>query len=106
MPLPQNERTFGDRLARGRAMQEKLALFNPAFAPDDSSLTAANFATFLDSVETKNNLVAAAEAADAQSVIRVCLVFAAHTSGGEYLADSSFVRCPRGSYCGGVCLPA
>ena len=70
MPASNNERTFGDRLARARTMQEKITLFSPAFVPDDASLAPASFGTFLDLVETKNNLVAAAEAAESQSVIQ------------------------------------
>ena len=68
MPPTNNERTFGDRLARGRTMQGKIAGFTPAFAPDDTSLTATNFDLFLGTVETKNTLVAAAEAAESSAI--------------------------------------
>ena len=68
MGSPNNERTFGDRLARGRTMQGKIELFTPAFAPDDTSLTAANFKTFLDSVEAKNGEVADAEGAEDDAI--------------------------------------
>lgn len=62
MPSPNNEHTFGDRLARGVTMKEKIAGYTPAFEPDDTDLTAANFGLFLKTIETKNGLVAAAEA--------------------------------------------
>jgi hypothetical protein len=68
MPQPNSEHTFGDRLARGREMQGEIAAFTPAFAPDDTSLTAANYDLFLGTVEAKNTLVATAEAAESASI--------------------------------------
>jgi hypothetical protein len=63
-PVPTNtEKTFGDRLARGRTMQSKIATFAPAFAPDDAALAPAAFDTFLDSVKDKNDAVAKADSA-------------------------------------------
>jgi hypothetical protein len=49
-------------------MQQKIALLHPAFTPEDATLAPASFETFLELVKTKNNLVAAAEAAESQSV--------------------------------------
>ena len=49
MPI---ERSYADRLGRGQLLQGKIALFTPAFAPADTSLTAANFALFCSSTET------------------------------------------------------
>lgn len=62
-PKPNSEQSFGDRLARARTMQSKIAAFTPDFAPDDSSLVPDTFNTFLDSIESKNGDVAAAESA-------------------------------------------
>jgi len=60
-PGSNSETTFGDRLARGRTMQSKIAGFAPAFAPDDADLAPAAFSTFLDSIQTKNTEIAEAE---------------------------------------------
>lgn len=56
-PTPLSERTFADRLQRGRAMQAATAIFAPAFAPADASLVPPAFDTFLDGLETLNTTV-------------------------------------------------
>lgn len=54
------ESSFADRLARGQLMQGKIALFTPAFAPADGTLTAASFLTFCGTVEAANDETAVA----------------------------------------------
>lgn len=52
--MPISEKTFADRLQRGRVMQAAIALFSPPFAPADASLLPAAFNTFLDGLDTSN----------------------------------------------------
>ncbi|MEK6261234.1 MAG: hypothetical protein AABP62_21750 [Planctomycetota bacterium] len=52
--MPVSETSYLDRLGRGRTMQAAIAGFSPAFAPADTSLLPAAFATFLDSLDTLN----------------------------------------------------
>ena len=49
-----SEKSFADRLGRGRLMQTAIAGFTPAFAPVDTTLAAAAFDTFLDDLDTQN----------------------------------------------------
>jgi hypothetical protein len=56
--MKNSERSFGDRLTRAREMQSITEKFNPPFDPAVQALQPANFATFLDLVETRNTLVA------------------------------------------------
>lgn len=60
--MPNIERSYADRLQRGRAMKSAVAGLAPAFAPADASLLPAAFETFLDGLDTLNVAVAAAEA--------------------------------------------
>jgi hypothetical protein len=46
------ESSYADRLGRAQLMQGTIALFTPAFAPADATLTAAGFAGFCSTVET------------------------------------------------------
>lgn len=57
-----SEKSFADRLGRGRLMQAAIAAFTPTFTPADISLAPAAFNTFLDSVTALNTAVANAEA--------------------------------------------
>jgi len=52
--MPNEEKTFSDRRQRGVNLQTAVAGFSPAFAPADSSLTAANFLAFLNLLDTMN----------------------------------------------------
>ena len=61
MPIV-TEKSFADRLGRGRDMQAAIAGYTPTFAPADMSLTPVAFNTFLDSVAALNTAVANAEA--------------------------------------------
>lgn len=56
------EQSHADRLNRGRTLHSTIAAFTPAFTPADSSLTAANFGLFLDSLETANTTVSTTSA--------------------------------------------
>ena len=49
--MPISEKSFADRLQRGRQMQTTTAMFTPAFAPIDASLAPVAFATFLDELD-------------------------------------------------------
>lgn len=51
--MPISETGFADRLGRGRLLQTAIAGFSPAFAPADTSLAAAAFATFLADLDTQ-----------------------------------------------------
>ena len=52
--MPISEKTFADRLGRGREMHAAIALFAPPFAPADVSLLPPAFNTFLDDLDTSN----------------------------------------------------
>ena len=49
--MPISEKSFADRLQRGRQMQTTIAVFTPAFAPIDVTLAPAAFGTFLDELD-------------------------------------------------------
>ncbi len=51
------ERSYADRLGRAQLMQGRIALFSPAFAPADATLTPAQFLTLCGAVETANDQV-------------------------------------------------
>lgn len=67
-PMPNSERTFADRLARGRSMHAIVAGFVPGFTPSDISLVPATYETFLDSIEALNTAVNAADSAVSPAV--------------------------------------
>src|SRR5580765_7260552 len=52
-----SEQTFGNRLEHARHLQAALSKMG-GYAPDNPALTNANFGTFLDTVETANDVVA------------------------------------------------
>lgn len=56
-----SERSYADRLQRGRSLQSAIGGFTPVLAPADASLSPAAFRTFLDGLDTLNTAVAAAE---------------------------------------------
>lgn len=60
--MANTESSIADRLQRGRSMKSAITGFTPSFAPPDTTLLPAAFATFLDGLDTHNNWVAAAEA--------------------------------------------
>jgi hypothetical protein len=66
--MANSENTFGDRLTRGREMQNIIAKFDPPFDPADTSLQSGNFSFFLDLVEARNTLVATAGPASTAKV--------------------------------------
>jgi hypothetical protein len=66
--MANSERTFGDRLTRGRDMHSKITGFAPAFDPANTALQPANFGTFLDLVESRNTLVATAGPASSAAI--------------------------------------
>ena len=52
--MPVSEKSFADRLGRGRLMQAAIAVFDPPFVPAEASLEEAAFETFLDTLDTLN----------------------------------------------------
>ena len=61
MPIV-TEKSFADRLQRGRDIQAAIASFSPTFGPADMSLLPAPFLIFLDTIPPLNTAVANAEA--------------------------------------------
>jgi hypothetical protein len=61
--MPETERSFADRLQRGRELHAAIGGFVPPFAPADGQLTPPNFEDFLENLGGINNAVAEAEAA-------------------------------------------
>jgi hypothetical protein len=55
--MPITEKSFADRLQRGRDVQTAIAVFVPAFAPADASLGATPFGNFLDDLDDLNTEV-------------------------------------------------
>ncbi len=60
--MPNIERSYADRLQRGRSMKSAVGGFVPPFAPPDATLLPAAFDTFLDGLNTLNITAATAEA--------------------------------------------
>ena len=52
--MPNPERTYVDRLQRGRELHSAVNGFSPAFAPSDPNLLPAVFETFLDTLDEVN----------------------------------------------------
>jgi hypothetical protein len=61
--MPNTERSYADRLLRGRTMQSHIEGFSPTFAPTDSNLAPVAFESYLNGCETANDEVSTAEVA-------------------------------------------
>ena len=59
--MANNESSYSDKLRRGVEIYSFIKNFVPAFAPADPDITATGFKTFLDSIVTANNSLAAVE---------------------------------------------
>ena len=70
-----SEQSFRDRQGRATSLKDACAAFSVALAPADTSLTIANFTTFIGTVDAKNTLVEGLVASYTTNAgIRVALV--------------------------------
>jgi hypothetical protein len=97
-----SEQTFGNRLEHSRHLSKAVALI-PAYAPDNSALSTASYATFLNSVEAANDLVAekAQLLSDARDQRRLAFFGDTATGTGGLATLSGRVRDHVGSMPGG-----
>lgn len=66
--MADSEKSFADRLGRGRDMQAFIAGFSPVFAPSDTNLGPSAFNSYLNGVEQANSDVSTAEADSADDI--------------------------------------